>query len=119
METHYSEWACYITGALLTLAAKLGRSVYWEVKQGKPLKTAILEYFFEKTDANLASWAGTIGIVWACGTIYIDRVGFPSMESFASIPVVNSFAFMLGFAAEMAVPGMAKWIVRKFPGQET
>lgn len=116
MNGHPSEWISYLSGAVLTLAYKLGRTIYYEKKQGKETKAIVLDWFFAVTADNGASWVGTIGGVWVVGSVYIQRFGFPNLEWLLAIPIVDSFAFFLGCVAELTVPSFAKWIVKKFPG---
>jgi hypothetical protein len=116
MESHRSEWLCYILGAVLTLGYKLGRTIYFERKQGKQISAILCEWFFAPTLENVTSWTATVGGVWVVGSVYIERFGFPNLEWLVAIPVVDSFAFFLGAIAEMSVPNFAKWIMKKMPG---
>jgi hypothetical protein len=114
MVSHHSEWTAYILGALLVLLIKWGKFVYYAaLKDNKHIHDATLEWFFEKTFDNITSWITTIAAVWVVGSIYIDRA--ISVTGLSDMPVVNSFAFLLGSLMEMTAPAIVKWTLSKLP----
>lgn len=115
MEHHRSEWLCYLLGAALTLLYKWARYVWVGKTQGKSMKVATAEWFFDPSVSNTASWITTIGVVWVLGSAYIDGVVWLFGDYFKSIPVEKSIAFLLGSLIEMLAPASVKWIVSKLP----
>jgi hypothetical protein len=108
---HKSEWICYLIGAIVTLAWKLSRYVYFEKKSGKPAGQSVIEWFFEKSGDNLVSWGTTIGAVWVIGSVYINQIGLFDWK--IPLPLDNGIAFFLGALMEMIAPSLAKWLTQK------
>lgn len=114
--THKSEWAAYLTGAVLTLLYKYLRYLYVARKNGVPARQATLEWFLEPTTENRVSWAVTVGAVWVGGSIYIDRA--LEVTGLSQLPVLDSVAFLLGAMMETTAPAVAKWLASKLPNPE-
>jgi hypothetical protein len=109
-----SIWISYITGALLTLAWKLGRYVYMQRKQGVAAHTTIMDWFFEDSTDNTVSWVATIGAVWIIGSAYVSQGELLGIS--LSLPLDCSVAFFLGGMMEMIAPNVAKYVVQKVLG---
>ena len=114
--SHKSEWFSYILGALLTLAYKYARYIYASKKASVPMRQATLEWFLEPSRENGVSWAASIGAVWVCGSLYIDKA--IQFTGITELPVIHSVAFTLGALAEQTAPAIAKWIAAKLPKQD-
>lgn len=115
-DNHVDDWISYISGALLVLLYKWVRYVREAKKtRGLTTKQATMEWFFENSADNVASWAVTIGIVWCGGSIYIWRIGISGMEWMNSLPVFCGLSFLLGALMELYAPGIARWILSKLP----
>lgn len=110
-------WAAYISGAVLTLLSKLARYLYNGHLDGKPVKTSLIEWFFDPSRENAASWVATVGFVWVFGYLFIEHTGAIEGvfgEVFKYFPLSCPVGFLFGFAAEMAAPNFAKWLIGKF-----
>jgi hypothetical protein len=110
---HKSEWIAYLAGAILTLAYKYFRYLYTSRKSGVPARQATLEWFLEPSRDNAVSWAVTIGAVWLCGSLYIDKA--MNITGLSELPVLDSMAFLLGAMMETTAPAVAKWLASKLP----
>jgi hypothetical protein len=101
----------YIAGALLTLAWKVGRWIYADVKAGKSWKQSLTTWLFEPSADNAVSWAATIGIVWIGGSVYISQGSLFGIE--LPLPLDYGIAFFLGGVLEIAAPNLAKTATQK------
>jgi hypothetical protein len=116
MHTH-DAWIWYLLGSIATLAWKWQRYCYESKGQGIPFKKASVTWFEITTVGSKISWGVTIGIVWAIGAVYIQRIGLEWLFGgfFVDIPLTPSILFLIGSMCEMTVPAMAKWIAGKIP----
>lgn len=119
MQSHLTVWIAYIAVALITLGTKLLKYMFGKKSQLRmisPLELA-KEWFFESSKENIASWIGTIFVVWTLGYIFIEKTPAFLAPVFGPVmnclPVAVPVAGLLGWAAEMAAPNFAKWLVGK------
>ena len=107
-------WIAYLAGSLLTDAGALMRYVRQRKKAGVPTKTAAAEYFVERSMENGVEWATTVGVVWAGGVIYIERVGpFLFGALLGQIALHPAFAFLLGGVLTLSVPAIFRILTSK------
>lgn len=115
---HWKEWTAYLVGAFLTLGWKLIRYVRTEKKKGIKGHDAVMEWFFEDSIENTASWVTTIGAVWVVGAVYISRITW--FDWLNAVPLHVSIAFFFGGLMELVAPKMVRnivtWVVSKVPG---
>lgn len=115
-------WFWYLFGALVTLAWKWQRYCYESKGKGISFGDASKEWFELVTLKSRVSWGATMGVVWALGTVIVDKVGASWLFGgvFMDMPVAPPFLFTAGALSEMTVPSFAKWIYsRIFNGGET
>ncbi len=97
-------WIAYIVAALLVLAWKYTRYLYQN--RDRRRWTVTIEWFFEGSADNAASWVATIGVVWVLGFLYVGRI----VILIPGLPIHPSIAFLLGALAEFIAPAIAKII---------
>jgi hypothetical protein len=115
--SNHVQWIWYLIGALMTLVWKWQRFCYQSKGTGIPFWTASKNWFELVTVGSQMSWAVTIGIVWAIGAAFIDKVGTQWIFGgvLLDMPTAPPFAFLMGALAEMTVPALAKWLCSKIP----
>lgn len=105
-------WCWYLFGAFVTLVWKWQRYCYESKGRGVPFWEASKDWFEFITCKAKVSWAATLGVVWAIGSVVVDKVGAAWLFGgvFLEMPVAPPFLFAAGAISEMTVPGFAKWI---------
>lgn len=116
---HKSQWAWYLFGAFLALGWKLARYLYHgqNMLPRRSYRECLTEWFFEASQENAVSWATTIGVVWALGTIYIERI--VNIDALSNIPVSSCFSFLLGSLLEVIAPNLVKRVAGFVSGGQT
>lgn len=113
-DRHIDDWLSYLAGALLTLLYKWGKYIGEAKKRGLTTKQATQEWFFEASADNVCSWTVTVGIIWIGGSVYISRANL-GWDWIQNVPIMCSFAFLLGALLELYAPAVARWILNKLP----
>lgn len=103
----------WFLGTLGTLAYKYVSYVRYGKAKGVSLKTATLDWFFEPSLLNAASWLSTLSASWLCSTVYIEKLEFPFLSLLLSLPLHGSVALFLGICVEMLAPFITKWLVNR------
>lgn len=116
----HDQWLTYLCGAIVTLIWKWQRYCYDKKGTGIPPRKfwdSSLEWWELQTVGSQISWAMTIGIVWALGSVIISQIGSAWFldGALVNVPRTAPFLFLYGSIAEMAVPAVGKWICSKIP----
>lgn len=114
---NFSNWLAYIIVAVITLLGKLFMYVKNSEKFDKTYWQSFKDWWKVKTAQDLASWIGTVLVVWVVGYIVIDRpIDFSGFvgQAIASLPVSVPICAMYGFIAEMLAPAALKKIIGMF-----
>lgn len=106
----------YFAGALLMLAEKARRYIYYGKKVGqKKAMESLREWLFDDSVSNVSSWIATIGAVWVGGYLYVNQI--PSIFGFnmPEITVAAPIGFLLGCLMEQVAPNIIKIFAAKLP----
>ena len=109
-------WYIYLSAAV---AAHLIRLInYMKQQPPGPIKGELFDFYFGGPEPSLTT-AGTVGIIWVLGSVYIDKLDVSFLSLVLNLPLHPALAFLLGFMGEFFGPKIIKAIYHWFtPGGE-
>lgn len=112
-------WMFFIAAALLTLLMKCVKYVFHNKDEGsigRKKRELLAEWFFEASSENAVSWVATVGVVWCCGFLLIEKTDLLHSvfgEWIKYFPLSCPIAALFGSLSELGAPDLAKKILGK------
>jgi len=104
----------WFTGTIVTLLYKYISYIRYGKKMSVSIRTATLDWFFEPSLSNAASWLTTLSASWLCSAVYVDKLAFPMLiDVFGPLPLHGAIALFSGIVTEMIAPYITKWVIAK------
>lgn len=104
----------WFTGTVGVLLYKYISYIKYGKKVGVSFKQATLDWFFEPSLLNAASWLSTLSASWLCSAVYIDKISFPLLvDLLGPLQPHGAIALFLGVLTELLAPFIVKWFITK------